>query len=96
MFVYCLRFSFVKSGSFKKGVRLSDVFAKLSELKETRDSDTLLNLSAVPYMESILSKLLPSEYQHAALKGVMIEGQGVDLSKLVENLRRIIAQHPET
>ncbi|HIJ55061.1 MAG TPA: hypothetical protein HPQ03_02940 [Deltaproteobacteria bacterium] len=86
----------LKSGSFKKGVRLSDVFAKLSELKETRDSDMLLDISAMPYIESILSKLLPeSEYQHAALKGVMTEGQGVDLSKLIENLRRIIAQHPE-
>ena len=86
----------LKSGSFKKGVRLSDVFAKLSELKETGDSDTMLDISAVPYIESVLSKLLPeSEYQHAALKGVMIEGQGVDLSKLIENLRRIIAQHPE-
>ena len=86
----------LKSGSFKKGVRLSDVFAKLSELKETGDSDTMLDISAVPYIESILTKLLPeSEYQHTALKEVMIDGQGVDLSRLVENLRRIIAQHPE-
>ncbi len=38
----------LKSGSFKKGVRLSDVFAKLSELKETGDSDTMLDISAVP------------------------------------------------
>ena len=86
----------LKSGSFKKGVRLSDVFAKLSELKETGDSDTMLDISAVPYIESILTKLLPeSEYQHTALKDVMIDGQGVDLSRLVENLRRIIARHPE-
>ena len=38
----------LKSGSLKKGARLSDIFAKLSELKDTGDSDILLDISAMP------------------------------------------------
>ncbi len=86
----------LNADTFKHGVRLSDLFAKLSELGEKGDSDTVLDISAYPYIESILSKLLPEpKYQHAALKDVKNDGQGVNLSQLVENLRQIIRLHPE-
>ena len=86
----------LKAGSGKKGVPLSELFKKLSDLEEEDDPEAMADLSALPYIESILSMFLSDpEMQKAALEGVKLEGKGIDLPRLVLNLKHLVQQLPE-
>ena len=86
----------LKAGSGKQGVRLSELFKKLSDLEEEDDPEAMADLSALPYIESILSMFLSDpEMQKAALEGVKLEGKGIDLPRLVLNLKNLVQQLPE-
>ena len=86
----------LKAGSGKQGVSLSELFRRLSDLEEEDDPGAMADLSALPYIESILSMLLSDpEMQKAALEGVKLEGKGIDLPRLVLNLKNLVQQLPE-
>jgi|GEM_PF-3186738 len=89
-----------KAGAEKKGVRLSELLKRAGDLEEKleekNDSDQLLDPSAVPYIESILSRLLPNpEDRQLAWEGVRGEGKAVDLSRLIRNLTEIARNLPD-
>ena len=85
-----------KASSGKKGVRLSELLKRAADLEEKNDSDRLLDPSAVPYIESVLSQLLPNPAdRQMAWEGVRREGNGIDLSRLIRNLKEIAQNLPD-
>ena len=86
----------LKADSGNPDVRLSEVFKRLSELEEKEGDEDMLELSSLPYIESILSQFFSDpKQQKAALDGVLQEGQGISLSRLVFNLRKLVQQLPD-
>ncbi len=75
-----------------KGVTLATLFAKASQLSEPNedgDESVLLDISALPYIETILGQLgMDEESIRGVLAGAKIEGRGIDIEKLAGNIRR--------
>ena len=85
-----------KASSGKKGIRLSELFKRAADLEEKNDSDQLLDPSAGPYIESVLSQLLPNPAdRQMAWEGVRRERKGIDLSRLIQNLKEIAQNLPD-
>jgi len=85
-----------KASSGKNGIRLSELFKRALDLEEKIDSDQLLDPSAFPYIESILSQLLPNPAdRQMAWEGVRRERKGIDLSRLIQNLKKIAQNLPD-
>jgi len=84
----------LKESGGEKGIKLSDLFAQLSGLDEESadDDNDFAAISALPFLESILSVLgLATEKIDAVLSGATVEGEGIRLSRLVSGLRGIDA-----
>jgi flagellar hook-length control protein FliK len=85
-----------KSGSEKKGIRLAELLKRAGDLEEKGDSDQSLDASALPYIESVLSQLLPNPAdRQMAWDGVRGEGKGIDLEQLIRNLKEIAQNLPD-
>lgn len=85
-----------KASSGKKGIRLSELLKRAADLEEKNDSDPLLDPSAFPYIESVLSQLLPNPAdRQMAWEGVRWERKGIDLSRLIQNLKEIARNLPD-
>jgi len=77
--------------SGKKCICVSDLFKRVSELEEKKGSEDMLDPSTVPYIESILSRLLPDvEKLRLAWQGVRTDGEGIDINRLISNLTNIV------
>ncbi|MBU0995513.1 MAG: flagellar hook-length control protein FliK [Proteobacteria bacterium] len=83
-------------------LKLSDLFSALKDLKETEegedgtDEEGLLPISALPYIETALSALGMDRSQISmVINESKIEGKGIDLKTLIENLKMIKAGSTE-
>ncbi len=86
----------LKAGAGKKGVRLSDLLKGVSELEDKCKYEDILEPSAFPFIESILTLLLPNiEKQHPVWQGVRLEGEGIDIARLILNLKNILKNLPD-
>ncbi|MBF0118093.1 MAG: flagellar hook-length control protein FliK [Desulfobacterales bacterium] len=78
------------------GLKLSDLFSGLTELQNCEETEPapkipVFEISALPYIESILSALkVPSEQIKESLSDAKIEGEGINLNQLVNNLKNIV------
>jgi flagellar hook-length control protein FliK len=83
------------SGGTGKGVTLATLFAKASQLSkpdETDDASVFLEISTLPYIETILAQLgMDSESIQSVLADAKVEGRGIDIGKLAANIRRAMA-----
>jgi flagellar hook-length control protein FliK len=83
------------SGGTGKGVTLATLFAKASQLSkpdETDNASVFLEISALPYIETILAQLgMDSESIQSVLADAKVEGRGIDIGKLAANIRRATA-----
>ena len=83
------------NGSEKGGASLSDLFngaSQLTPVDSTRQNMPKLDISALPYIETILAELgaSPRQIQNAlsSAKGT----DGIDIQQLVSNLKQIISE----
>jgi hypothetical protein len=78
-----------------KGVTLATFFARVTQLsKPNTDNDmpVLLEISSLPYIETILAQLgMDRESIRSVLADAKMEGQGIDIRKLAANIRRATA-----
>ncbi len=80
----------------KNGVRLSDLFKRISDLEEKKASEEILAPGAYPFITSILSQLLPdAQKQRLAWQGVQSTEAGIDMARLISNLKDILKNLPD-
>lgn len=83
----------------KSELRLSDLFAVFSELRESKsdkEQEPLLEISALPHIESILSRLeIEPERIKNAMADATIESKGINIDLLVSNLKKVIDNSPD-
>ena len=83
------------SGDTGKGVSLATLFARASQLSEPDEeggASAFLEISTLPYIETILGQL---GMDGASIRGVLadakVEGSGIDIEKLAASIRRKMA-----
>ncbi len=99
--------SFLKKlvhGKPRHGVKITELFEKLSELKALSEkkasdpvlSDPVLEVSAVPYLEASLSRLgVDLQEVNRAIEQARVQGGRLNLKGFVRNLKAILRGLPE-
>jgi flagellar hook-length control protein FliK len=81
----------LKAEARGQGVRLSTLFEGISQLKEPaikKSEPAHLDISAVPFLETVLPQFgLSQEEAASLLDKVKVEGKGVDVQKLADELK---------
>jgi hypothetical protein len=89
----------LKTVSGTQGLKLTDLFTSLNELKETEsdsEHEGRLAISALPYIESILSLFgLEPDTIHKVLDGAKKESNFIDTDRLVSNLKNTVPDFPK-
>jgi flagellar hook-length control protein FliK len=79
------------------GVPLATLFARASQLSEpddNSDGSLFLEISALPYIETILAQLgMDDASIQSVLSDAKIEGIGIDIETLAVAIRRVMATH---
>lgn len=80
----------LSSGDGKKQVSLNQLFSKLGEFLKENESEDDLDISSLPYLQSLLDGfgLKPVTVENILAKATQ-SGQGVDLDTLVSELRQL-------
>jgi len=80
-------------------IKVTQLLAKLSELKELagrKSRDPVLDVSALPYLETLLRSLgLDAVQARKAMNLARVDGGGLSVKGLVQALKRIISNLPE-
>lgn len=86
-------FEALKENAGAGGVRLSELLKQLAGMEDGQKEKWVIDYSALPYMESVLSLFLPDpDQRQLAMDGVRLEGEGLDMSRLIANLHQILQQ----
>jgi flagellar hook-length control protein FliK len=82
----------LKRGSDQGRVSLSSLMSRLGEFVQENDRDDELDLSALPYMESLLNSFaLPPAQVESMMAKASQSGSGLDLDVLLADLKRLSA-----
>ncbi len=89
----------LKENGSVNSLKLSNLFAKITDmdaLVSEDDNENMFEISALPFIESILSMLgMEHESIKEVLKEAKIEGKGIDIARLASNLKYMLKRQSE-